>query len=404
MLRHFFKFPKGGILMVSSKKALLVSCCFFFFAAFLLPLNHAYAAGGLELSTRYPGISATAGENITFPLEIKNKSNIDQVINLDISSKPENWTSSLKGIGREIQQVYVAAQDYSTADLKIRIPEDTKPGNYLFTLTAISESGLKDNLKLIIKIANTRKGDDELVAKYSELKGPSDATFNFKLDLTNNGTTEQIYSLGALIKDGWQVSFKPSYENQQVASIGVKPGETKGLDVKVQPPVNIKAGEYTIPVYAVSPAGKVSEELKIIISGTYDLELTTPSGRLNAEIVAGKEQKVNLEVNNNGSATLNNINFSSREPNNWSVTFDPKTIDTLKPGESRQVTATITADGNAIAGDYLVSVSASTQETRDTAELRVTVKTSTLWGIVGVFIILLVIFAVYKVFQTYGRR
>lgn len=390
--------------MVSSKKALLVSCCFFFFAAFLLPLNHAYAAGGLELSTRYPGISATAGENITFPLEIKNKSNIDQVINLDISSKPENWTSSLKGIGREIQQVYVAAQDYSTADLKIRIPEDTKPGNYLFTLTAISKSGLKDNLKLIIKIANTRKGDDELVAKYSELKGPSDATFNFKLDLTNNGTTEQIYSLGALIKDGWQVSFKPSYENQQVASIGVKPGETKGLDVKVQPPVNIKAGEYTIPVYAVSPAGKVSEELKIIISGTYDLELTTPSGRLNAEIVAGKEQKVNLEVNNNGSATLNNINFSSREPNNWSVTFDPKTIDTLKPGESRQVTATITADGNAIAGDYLVSVSASTQETRDTAELRVTVKTSTLWGIVGVFIILLVIFAVYKVFQTYGRR
>ncbi|MDK2836565.1 MAG: hypothetical protein PWP21_1342, partial [Thermosediminibacterales bacterium] len=265
-------------------------------------------------------------------------------------------------------------------------------------------SGYKDSLKLSVKISEARMGEDELTARYSELKGPSDATFNFKLDLTNNGGREQVYSLGAQAPEGWQVTFKPSYESQQVASISVKAGETQGLDVKVIPAVSAEEGEYTIPVLAVSSEGRVSEELKVIISGSYDMEFTTPSGRLNADLVAGKEKKVNLKVENTGSAVLNNITFSSNEPQNWSVTFDPKKIDTLKPGESRQITATITSDSKAISGDYLVSLTASTRETRSTANLRVTVKTSTLWGIVGLIIVLIVVASVYWAFRTYGRR
>lgn len=360
---------------------------------------------GLVLSTRYPGISASAGENISFPLKIKNNGNVGQIINLEVASKPDKWNVSLKGRGREIQQAFVDSHDYTSVDLIVNIPDNTKAGEYPLTITAKNKTGyLQDNLKVKIKITEARAGDDELTAKYSELKGSSDATFNFKVDLTNNGSNEQIYSLGAQIQDGWQVSFKPSYENQQVASIAVKPGETKSLDVKVKPPVNVKAGDYTIPIQAISSTGKITEDLKIIISGTYDLEFSTPTGRLNTDIVAGREKKINLEVKNTGSTDLNNINFSSTEPIDWSVTFEPKNVENLKPGESRQITATISADDKAIAGDYLVSLNASTQEVKSTADLRVTVKTSTLWGIVGLLIVLIVVFAVYKAFQTFGRR
>ena len=117
-----------------------------------------------------------------------------------------------------------------------------------------------------------------------------------------------------------------------------------------------------------------------------------------------KERKVNFEVKNTGSADLNNINFSSSEPIDWSVTFEPQNIENLKPGETRQVTATIAAADKAIAGDYVVSLEASTREVRKSADMRVTVKTSTLWGIVGLIIVLAVVFAVYKAFRTYGRR
>ncbi|MFY9603476.1 MAG: NEW3 domain-containing protein, partial [bacterium] len=144
--------------------------------------------------------------------------------------------------------------------------------------------------------------------------------------------------------------------------------------------------------------------LVVIITGTYDLVLTTPSGRLNAQTVAGRETALTLEVQNHGSADLENISFSSREPSGWSVTFSPEEIDLLAPGETRQVTAHIKPAARAIAGDYLVNLTASTRETSGTAQIRVLVKTSTLWGLVGIVIILAVIAGVGAAFRQYGRR
>ena len=68
------------------------------------------------------------------------------------------------------------------------------------------------------------------------------------------------------------------------------------------------------------------------------------------------------------------------------------------------MTAYITPDSKAIAGDYIVSISASARETSASADIRVTVHTSTLWGIVGVAIIAGVIYWVATTFKKYGRR
>lgn len=395
-LNHLVRSQKAGVTLVASFLALVV--------LLTLALQPAAAQSGIELSTVYPGINVTAGETVTIPLQIRNAGTGSQIVELKAISVPENWKVSFRGRGREVYQVLVKGSSWESADLKVEVPEQAKPGNYSLKVVAVNGKTVLDNLQINLTIAEISTKDDELEAQYSELKGPSDATFKFKLNLTNNGATEQTYSLGALAPAGWQVAFKPSYERQQVASISVKAGETQGLDVEVIPAVAAEAGEYTIPVQVVSSTSKATEELKVIISGSYELELTTPSGRLNAEVVAGDEQKVNLEVRNNGTAVLNNITFSSREPQNWAVSFDPETIDTLSPGESRQITATIKADSKAISGDYVVVLTASTRETRDQAELRVTVKTSTLWGIVGLLIVLAVIAGVYWAFRTYGRR
>jgi len=91
-------------------------------------------------------------------------------------------------------------------------------------------------------------------------------------------------------------------------------------------------------------------------------------------------------------------------PANWSVTFQPEKVDLLPAGESRQVTAFVKPDGRAIAGDYVVEISAGTPETAGNAEFRITVKTPTLWGAAGIFIIALVIAGVGYTFSRYGRR
>jgi len=396
---------RKAITLIPSKVLFSLIVIAFMAVSLVLPVNRANAAEGLVLSTRFPGISASAGERITFPLEVKNNGNVSQIINLEVTSKPDNWDVSLKGMGRSVQQVFVDGHGNNSLDLIVKIPDEATAGEYPLTVTAISDNGyLQDNLKLLIKITDAKVGNDELTAVYSELKGPSDATFNFKVNLTNNGSSEQVYSLGAQVQEGWQVSFKPSYEDQQVASIGINPGETKSIDVKVNPPVNVEAGDHSILIQAAGPTSKVTEELRVIISGTYNLEFSTPTGVLSTDIVAGRDKKLNLEVKNTGSADLNNIIFSSNKPVDWSVDFEPTNIEILKPGESRQVTAIISADDKAITGDYLVSLDASTQEVKSSADMRVTVKTSTVWGIVGLLIIMAVVFAVYKAFQIYGRR
>lgn len=395
----------GKVLSQSQNRIISVVLVMAFLVSFFSFADPAGAAGGIVLSTSFPGISASAGENVTFPLKLTNSSGAKQVVDLAVISKPDKWNTTLKGGNRIINQALLEPNGESSFDLLVIIPSETQPGDYAVTVAAKSESGATlDSLRLKIKIADTTVSNDQLKANYMELQGPSDATFTFKMNLSNNGNSEQLYSLGAQLEDGWQVSFKPSYEDQQVASIAVKPGETKSLDVIVKPPVNIEAGEYTIPIQAASTVNRVTANLKVIITGTYKMTFSTPSGNLSTNIVAGKDKKVNMEVKNTGSAVLNNISFSAATPLDWSVSFEPENIESLKSGETRQVTATITAADKAIVGDYLVSMAASTQQVKSTADMRVTVKTSTLWGIVGLLIIAAVLYFIYEAFRKYGRR
>lgn len=98
------------------------------------------------------------------------------------------------------------------------------------------------------------------------------------MTLINNRSSAQSYSLSAEAPSGWQVSFTPSGESTKVASLEVEAMTSQGLTVSVIPPDNVEAGEYTIPCRAISAGDSLSTELKVTITGTYVLELSTPSG------------------------------------------------------------------------------------------------------------------------------
>ena len=66
--------------------------------------------------------------------------------------------------------------------------------------------------------------------------------------------------------------------------------------------------------------------------------------------------------------------------------------------------APITPSADAMTGDYVTSITASTAETTSTADFRVSVKTSSLWGIAGVLIIVALAAGIGYVFRKYGRR
>ncbi|MCK9905446.1 NEW3 domain-containing protein, partial [Frankia sp. Cpl3] len=176
------------------------------------------------------------------------------------------------------------------------------------------------------------------------------------------------------------------------------------ISVEVHPPEKVKAGTYKIPIKAATHSTSAEMQLEAVITGSYGIELSTPSGLLSTDVTAGDKKTLVLKVTNTGTADLHEISLSANPPVNWEVTFEPKQINKLAAGQSMEVTATIHADSKAIAGDYVVGMTASSPEDSSEAQFRVAVKTSLLWGWLGVLIIAAVIAAVYYLFRQYGRR
>ncbi len=359
----------------------------------------AYGANGLIIYTQYPGISAQPGNNITFPLIIKGSGFID----IAVTSIPSGWTAGIYGEGMRVHRVYTSSDVNAEVDLRVQIPSEAKNGSYNLVVQA-SGAGGTSTLTLNIKIDTNAEGADKIDVQYPSLSGPDTATFSFRGTLYNKSGRPRFYTLGADAPEGWQVSFKPAYQSNQITSLSLEAGKSQDLDIVVQPPKGVKAGKYKITAAAVYGSEVAKADLEVVISGTYRLKLSTPSDRLNADLTAGKEGSVTLELENQGSADLHGINLSASTPTGWTVAFKPDSIETLKSGEKKQVTASITPSAKAIAGDYMVTITASTDETSDSIDIRTTIHTSTLWGFIGVVIIFAVIAWVVTTFRKYGRR
>ena len=80
------------------------------------------------------------------------------------------------------------------------------------------------------------------------------------------------------------------------------------------------------------------------------------------------------------------------------------TIDSIDPAGTATVTATILPSGDAVAGDYVVTVTTANDQTTGNAQIRFTVETSPIWAIVGIVVIVAILGGLFYVFRTYGRR
>lgn len=363
-----------------------------------------FAAGGLTLSTTYPGIMVKAGENVNFSLEIANNSGAGQNVALSVESIPDGWKGYFEGSGKLVGRAYVNPDKPANVDFNVQVPADAAEGNYQIALKADAGSGIADLLNLELEVGAVEFVQGKFTSQYPELQGPGSAAFKYSVDLVNNSGEDQSYSLSAKAPDGWQVTFSPSYDAKQIASLSVKPGESQGLNVDIVPAQNVTAGKYTVTCSAVSATETLTTDLTVLITGTYNMELSTPTGLLSLDAHAGRETPVTLTIQNKGSAELKNVTLSSSAPANWAVRFAQPTIDTIAAGASQEVIAYVKPGTSAIAGDYAISISASTNETKSQADFRVAVKTPTIWGVVGIVIILALAYGLVRVFRKYGRR
>lgn len=364
--------------------------------------------GGINMTTDYPGITVKAGESVNFSLDFESISGAGCDAVLTVESIPEGWEGYFRGSSSEISKIHIdersAGAEESPATFNLTLPDEAEEGNYTVVLKADGGSGMEDELTLEVKVADQENGQGNFTTEYPEQQGAAGTSFSFDATLVNNRATGQSYSLSAKAESGWQVSFTPSGESSQVSSLEVEPGGSQGLTVAVTPPETVKEGEYTIPCTAVSAGETLTTDLKVVITGSYEVVVTTPTGNLSVDAYANDEKAVTLSIQNTGNVDLENLNLTSSASTDWEVRFDESTIGLLEAGGTKEVTAYIKPASNSITGDYVTNITASNDIVTDTAEFRVAVKTRTTWGIFAIAVIAVLVAGLGCVIKKYGRR
>ena len=370
----------------------------------LFSLSAGASAGGFEMGTSYPGQVVRPGDELDFTLEFYNTLGYGFTAALTASDIPGGWTGRFEGNGSDISSVYVhSGEEASTATFHVEVPDDAAQGTYTINLRAAGQGG-SSSLALTLEVNEEASGSSALTTEYAEQQGSAGTAFTFSSTIQNNSADSQTYSFSSNPPAGWMVAIAPSGESTQVSSVTVEAHSTQGLDITVTPPENVEAGTYTIPLSVVSASESLSEELSVEITGSYALQLSTPSGLLSFDANANKQTAVTISVTNTGNVDLQNINLSSSAPDSWTVEFSESSISVLEAGATQELTAYVTPSDEAISGDYVVTMTASSDETSSAAEFRVSVKTETIWGIVGILLLVGVGACLWYVFRTYGRR
>ncbi len=358
----------------------------------------------IELSTKYPSMVIKAGDSYTFDLDVDNCSGMSQDVELSIEEIPENWTGSFSAGSKQVSVVHVKHEEANTdIDFALDVPTDAADGDYEIRLKAQGE-GYADTMTLNLTVSAEQVGESSFEVEYPSQEGDADTDFSFAATLINNTLSTQSYSFAANAPSGWDVRFMPSGETTKVAALEVESRASQGVDVSVTPPANIEAGTYEINLSATSADEKLNLDLEIVITGSYDVSLSTPSGRLSFDAYANQETAVQLSITNSGNTELTNVNLTSSAPSGWNVRFSNETIELIEAGATIETTAYVTPGEEAMSGDYVTSLTVKNSDASASADFRVTVKTETKWGVTGIAVIVVLAAAIVIIMRKYGRR
>lgn len=353
------------------------------------------------LYTTYPSVVVGPGETISVDVHVRVASQ-PEVVRLEVSEVPEGWTATIRGGGKTVQAVYVQAESEANLELRLDQPKAIKAGTYRVVVTGRTATA---SAQLPIEITIKEKQPSRLSfdVDLPVLRGSPTTTFRYSVTLKNEGDDEITVNLSANAPRGFQVNFR--YGGQDVTSLPLGAKESKSITVEAQPLVDITAGSYPITITAQGDDVQASLDLTAEVTGQPSLSITAPDGRLSGQVYTGRETSLKLVVQNTGSASAQGVKLSASAPSGWTVTFDPEVLDEIATNAQSEVTLKIKPADNAIAGDYMLTLRATpSQGASKSVDFRVTVLTSTLWGITGVVLIAIAVGVVMLAVIRFGRR
>ena len=358
---------------------------------------------GIFLMSDYPAVTLRPGETSTISLRLQNYNMTPERLALSLSGVPAGWTATLLGGGQPVAAAMPAANSSVSLSLRLDVPKNAPMGTQTVTVAA---QGITMNLQLPINVtlAKDLPAKLTLTPQLPDLRGTSKSSFEYQLSIKNDSGKKLTVSLSAQAPQNFDTSFTEQYGTQELKAVPVDAGQSKDVKLKVTPPNTAAAGDYKIAVRVAAEDAAATADLAMTITGQPKLDISGREGLVSTRASAGKETTVPVVITNTGTAPADDIQLNGSAPSGWKITFDPKMVERIAPNDNKEVQALITPTDKAIAGDYVTTVRASARGESASTNFRVTVTTSTMWGIAGVGIIGVALLVMVSAVARFGRR
>ena len=373
---------------------------------FALPLTalaqDATPTGPLSISTNYPSMVVGIGETVSLNMQVFSPS--AQTVKLETADLPKDWVAEFRGGGRVVESIYVGQNATSTVELRVTPPTTVTAGTYNFTVIAQGgESKSEFPVEFIVK----EKIPPELSFQtdYPTLREGSDFPFNFSTTLKNDGDDDVTVSLSADAPQDFSVTFNSAGKDITNLPTDIKAGSSQNISITAKPLTSLAAGDYPINILAQGESVQTSLALTAEVTGQENLAITTSDGRLSGDAYLGRNNPIKLVLRNTGNSPAEGVKLTASSPTGWTVTMDPADVVEVPANGEVDVTANVKPADQAIAGDYMITFNAQPSDSASqSADFRVTVRASTLWGIVGVALIAVAVAIVGLAVVRFGRR
>ncbi|HYI04127.1 MAG TPA: NEW3 domain-containing protein [Reyranella sp.] len=359
---------------------------------------------GLFLTTDYPSQTVRAGEVTTIRLKLTNAGLPPEPVALALKDVPAGWKIDILGGGQPVAAAMPGVNQDVSLQLRVEVPKDAKPGSTKIMISAKGPIAQSVELPLTLTVGTEAPAKLSIKSRLPSLRGTPRSAFEYTVTVGNDSGKDLTVALSAQAPANFQTTFTEGFGSNEISSIPIEAGQTKDIKVKVTPPRDVKAGDYPVLVKVASEGATAELRVTLQVSGQGRIALSTKDGRLSGEAEVGKSSTYTLVLSNDGTAPIEEVEMSGTVPTNWKVEFNPKTIPSVAPGEKKDVQVVVTPADKAIAGDYVAAFRANGRGESASADFRITVTTSTLWGIVGVGIIAVALLVLLGAVARFGRR
>jgi uncharacterized membrane protein len=359
---------------------------------------------GVFLTTRYPVLTVRAGEATTIDLSVRNFKLPPQMLTVSVPQTASGWKATILGGGQPVGAIEVGPDGEERLQLRLEPPSGAGHADYQFTVEAKNDK-YDEKLPIKVTVGEELPAKLKMTTNFPALRGTATTSFKYKVSITNDSGRDATVNFSADAPKNFQVSFTEAFGSQQLTSIPIEAGKSKDVEASLTIPRETPAGDYKLALHAKTEAASADLPVSLTIIGQPRLAISGEGGRLSGEAYAGQDSQLTVVLRNDGSEAARDVELSATTPEGWKSKFDPKTVPQVAAGGTQQVKVTLTPSDRAIAGDYQATIRASaTGGLSESANFRITVLTSTLWGAVGIAIIAIALLVVVFAVARFGRR